>query len=116
MGRNKLSTDDRIKIDMTEIHNLVLENNQKKIMKHIKTIRSKTLRYLCVFCWAKMDNFLFMTEHKKVIAKAFGIGERKVYDLIKTINFIEACGDAGFTTMFENKNGYMETTKENTPK
>jgi len=102
MGRNRLSTGDRIK-KMTNYESLISDLNNKNLIiliKEIKKIRSKTLKSLILFKLNQLDNYNFMVDNSpKEIGNALKIGERKVYDLIRTLNLLGAIGDNSFTNL-----------------
>jgi len=107
MGRNKLSADDKIKIQCdkpVELLGQLEVGNPIPLMKYLRTIRSKALRSLCLFALNYFDIYNFMVDYSpKELSQQLGIGERKVYDLIKTLRFIGAVEDVGFDKIFSSE-------------
>ncbi len=105
MGRNKLSTDDRVN-KIKEAEDLLRDFNENpkdtamKLCKEINKIRSKTLRSLIKFKLNMVDDYTFMCNlSPKQISSQLNISERKVYDLIRTINLLDAISDISFNNV-----------------
>lgn len=100
MGRNKLSPSDRNKNNNKKVYDLLNSENEWNIYNHIKTIRSKALRDLCIFNLEYLKDALFMIKkNPKELSLELGISERKIYDLIKVSCFINNISDVGFSKL-----------------
>lgn len=96
MGRNKLSADDRnLKYNLqllNTIKDYAIEKNEYNALKEILSIRSKSLRDLCLFAMFKSKNGLIdLRLSPKELSKIVNFSERKIYDLIKVIYIISNC-------------------------
>jgi hypothetical protein len=109
MGRNKLSACDRIK-HIQDIEKLINDISEAqgdgkfiRILKLIKSIRSKTLKRLCLFHFARLDNFTLFTEFSpRELSKLLNVGERTIYDYIKVERILGAISDNSFSNLFTN--------------
>jgi len=102
MTNHKLSPLDRNKRFNRKIYDLLNSENEYEIHNYISTIRSKTLRDICLFNLNYLKNYLFMFKYSpKELSKKIGISERKVYDLIKVSCFVHNVNYVGFNKSVE---------------
>lgn len=99
MARNKLSPSDRIKKQFERVKKPIefLSNgNPDPSAVYITKIRQKVLQDFCCFISNAVGDYTFLSKHTKEISQITGFSERKVYDFINTLRFIEECSDVGF--------------------
>ena len=102
MTNHKLSPLDRNRRFNKKIYDTLTSGNEYEIYKFIGTIRSKTLRDLCLFNLNYLKDYLFMFKYSpKELSKKIGISERKVYDLIKVSCFVHNVNYVGFNKSVE---------------
>lgn len=102
MGRNKLSTDDRIKkLDSyTKKIEQCNNGNPTPIMNELKSIRSKALRKFCAFWLSQLDDYTFAHDYPiNELSKKMGVGERTIHDYIKARSIISSIGEVAFNNV-----------------
>ena len=108
MGRNKLSSSDRIKSQFSKAKQTIQnveKGNADQLYKDVSKIRRNALRDLVYFMLMTIDDYNLLTKHPKEIAKITGNSERKVYDLLTTIRIIQEAEDRGFNNIMRKVKG-----------
>lgn len=101
MGRNKLSTNDRLKNIMKkplDLASLYLAGKHYPLLSYASTIRTKSMRNLIDFQLLLLNNSCsFHVEHSPdELSKITGIGVRRIYDYLKVIHILSSIQEASF--------------------
>ena len=120
MGRNKMSPTDRINKlskysklfeEFVDAKDEEKQKIQNEIVRDVRTIRSKVLRSLIVFRLRTLDHYNFYRDvSPKELSQQTHIGERKIVDLIKTMNMLSGIEEASFSNL---QSKFSDSTSKN---